>query len=159
MTPVAYRLARESDQAFLMDSWLRSCKHSRFIGPIPMDEYAACMSRWVTAILKRPGVEVLIACNPEDDDQIFGFICHEQGFRLPLVHFTYVKQPFRKFGIARGLFGAAKIDLNRAFQFTFQSRDMDLAQRRGKFPAAKWTPLYARFPKQETVLMEERNAA
>ncbi len=157
---VAYREAGDGDQAFIMDSWLRSCKHSRYVGPIPMDEYTATMSKWVGNILKRDGVQLILAVNPEFEDQIFGFICVERGFRFPVVHYCYVKQPYRKLGIARGLFEASNISLDGEFQFTFNCRDMDHSQnRKGKFPNAKWTPLYARFPKAETVLLEERNHA
>lgn len=41
---------------------------------------------------------VTIACDGDDPDQLFGFVVHEL---VAMVHWVYVKAPFRRMGIAR----------------------------------------------------------
>jgi GNAT superfamily N-acetyltransferase len=51
------------------------------------------------------GVSILLACFPEDDDSIIGYTAFGHG----VVHYTYVKKPYRGQGIALQLL--AKSDL------------------------------------------------
>jgi ribosomal protein S18 acetylase RimI-like enzyme len=48
----------------------------------------------------------IIACNPEDPDHIVGYIVFEDG----VIHWLYVKKPFRQRGIGRELLAIAYKD-------------------------------------------------
>jgi GNAT superfamily N-acetyltransferase len=49
--------------------------------------------------------KVLLAKNQEDDEQIFGYIVAETlSPDRPIVHYCYVKEPFRRLGIASKLY-------------------------------------------------------
>lgn len=95
--PVAFRPPMASDGNFVFNSWLRSHRDEAECSFMTNDVYYARQADRVRRVLKRAGV--IVACNPEDSGQIFGFICFEPG----IAHYVYVKYPFRKFGIARHL--------------------------------------------------------
>lgn len=48
----------------------------------------------------------LVACNPEHPDQIFGYIVFKKGSQN-IIYWIYVKEHFRRFGIANLLFKSA----------------------------------------------------
>ena len=51
----------------------------------------------------------IIAHNPEDPDHIFGYIvCQPTAARIGVVHYCFVKQPFRGLGIGTLLLNEAK---------------------------------------------------
>lgn len=64
---------------------------------------------------------------------------------LPLVHYVFVKQPYRRLGIARGLFNAAGVNPNQHFAYTCKTAVVSRLS--DKIPNASWQPLVARFPK------------
>jgi hypothetical protein len=111
------------DAAFLRNSWVKSyAKWAAFrpgeeprpykgAGParthshIYMPEQHALVGR----ILDK--ATTLVACNPAEHWQIFGYIVGErrsgfQDFDRPLVHYWYVKDGYRKLGIGRALWQA-----------------------------------------------------
>jgi GNAT superfamily N-acetyltransferase len=45
--------------------------------------------------------QAFMACNPENEDQLFGYIIYRFKGDLPIVSYLYVKQAFRRFGIGR----------------------------------------------------------
>ena len=44
---------------------------------------------------------VLICCDPEDFNHIYGYVVYEDIAGVSVVHFIYLKQPFRKIGLAK----------------------------------------------------------
>jgi hypothetical protein len=51
--------------------------------------------------------KIIIACNSEDNGQIFGFICYNDNNEI---HYLYVKYPYRKMGLARYLLDSIPSD-------------------------------------------------
>jgi GNAT superfamily N-acetyltransferase len=49
--------------------------------------------------------QVLVACDPQDEDTIYGFACGEKQLARALLHYVWVKPPFRRQGIASLLVG------------------------------------------------------
>jgi hypothetical protein len=61
---------------------------------------------------------VLIACNPEDPDQIFGYIVGERK----CIHFLYVKEYIRSEGIAKDL--VSRFDATTYSYYSRSSRSL-----------------------------------
>jgi GNAT superfamily N-acetyltransferase len=91
----------DSDLSFIYSSWLKSFKGSRFAKPIDADKYYAAQHDLVEAALKRS--KVVVACNHEDQSQIYGWVCVEPHCQYPIVHYVYVKHPYRSLGIGKAL--------------------------------------------------------
>ncbi len=77
---------------------LRMRTPNRFI---PDDVYYPKFREKIERILKIADGYTL--CNPEDQDQVFGYALIEHYKAADVVHFCYVKFPFRKMGMARSL--------------------------------------------------------
>jgi len=112
----------EADYPFLYSSWLKSYKPSRSVGPLPSNLYWSVVKETIEQILARKGIICKVACNSEDPEQIFGYLVAEDNGALPVCHYLYVKQPFRRLGIARMLINAFLAE-RRTFKHTFKTRD------------------------------------
>ena len=98
--PIAVRPMREDDLPFLTDSWLRSFREGNF--GVPHDEYFETQRRVIKSLLRQS--KAAIACDPNDADQVFGYVVwHARQEGKPLVHWCFVKHPFRRFGVCRHL--------------------------------------------------------
>lgn len=126
----ALRAPRVEDVPFLRSSWVKSyAKYSVFNdddeertvkGPrparMPAHVYVPEQHALIARILERPSALTVIACNPDDPDQIFGYVVAErvegQGKEgRNIAHYCYVKEPFRKQGIARELLRVVRVTL------------------------------------------------
>jgi GNAT superfamily N-acetyltransferase len=97
---VTFRPFSASDHNFIMNSWLKSWRN----GPprqLPNEQYYREQTFVVQQILANS--RVVVACNPEDETQIFGYIVAQDSPAARFVHYLYVKQPYRRLGIARAL--------------------------------------------------------
>jgi GNAT superfamily N-acetyltransferase len=103
-----YRLrppATEADVHLVRDSWRRS-----YSGPwsdfASSPNFDAFMRGQTTAMdLALASSEVVIACAPDCDDQILGWICFRRA--EPVLHYVFVKSDFRGHGLGSALFDAA----------------------------------------------------
>lgn len=96
---------RESDVAFLFSTWLRGLFYGNsWFQEIPKDIFMENYHRVIEAILKRPGVQVRVSCLKEDPDTILGYAVLEPNRNA--IHWLYVKDVWRKFGIAKALIPA-----------------------------------------------------
>lgn len=101
---VGFRPADPEDQNFIYDSWLRSYRdgslHAR---AMPARIYYNNHKHVIARILDLSSV--LICCNPEDPDQIFGYVVYEatKG-KVTVFHYLYVKTTYRNLGIANLIF-------------------------------------------------------
>lgn len=147
MTALAYRLAREHDRPFVVESWLSSYRTAHAAGLIAMDDWHDVMLRQVERVLARPGCETHVACHPGEDlpgADLYGWIATEpepEPGLGPLVHYCYVKVAYRRMGIARGLLSAAGVDRQRPWVYTCKTgvvSSLPLGQ-------GRWRPLIARF--------------
>jgi GNAT superfamily N-acetyltransferase len=92
---------RGSDDNFILDSWCGSYRHNIVFGAIPKDIYFKHYRKFTVAILSISSV--LVACNPNDEDQIYGFCVYRFKGDLPILSYVFIKQAFRRFGIAEAL--------------------------------------------------------
>jgi GNAT superfamily N-acetyltransferase len=167
---ICYRVATEADRSLIIDSWLDSFKYSHGAGLIHVDEWQDVMVRQIARVLDRPGVFVWVAADPkfaESKADILGWIAVERDFDVPvrvwrdgkrlaaleqspapLVHYVYVRQPYRRSGVARRLFHVAGVDPSKRFLYTCQTATATKIRAAGKVPDSHWSPLIARHPKK-----------
>lgn len=100
------------DLPFIYNSWLKSFKSSPWAKSIPTSIYYANHKEVIAKIL--PKAIIMVACNPEDQSQIFGYAVFTPG-RIIALHYVYVKQPYRRLGIAQVLFEFARASHMRTF--------------------------------------------
>ena len=54
-----------------------------------------------TRILERANMQMLV--NPENPNQIYGYCCTEDVGGVTIIHYLYMKYPYRKMGLAKKL--------------------------------------------------------
>lgn len=100
---ILFRPYNETDVPFIMSSWLKSLKQSLPWRVMRKTTYFHLMQKRLTKVLNRSGA--IIACDPTDPSIIIGWMCAEfidLGHDAePVMHYVYVKQKFRRFGIYR----------------------------------------------------------
>ncbi len=106
--PILIREYRDTDKAFIVDSWVNSAVYStpqHFWIPqkVIQAKYRAMIGRLIDA---RPELfRVLV--NETDEDQIFAWVCGESGILASylgdsehaIIHFVYTKEEFRHNGL------------------------------------------------------------
>ncbi len=91
-------LIPSDDSAFVIDSWLRSYYgHSFFTQEIPKAVFFRAHSEIIKKFLIRGTVK--LAVKREDPDIILGYIAFEDK----KLHYIYIKENFRGFGLCRKL--------------------------------------------------------
>lgn len=100
---VAFRPAVPEDLNFIRNSWLKSYRKAHVASRMTDTLYFALWKYAVVspAIVRAVKGEVilLVACNADIPDQIFGWAATEP--REDLLHYVYVKHPFRRLGLCR----------------------------------------------------------
>jgi len=104
MTDIPIRPARRGDKNYIIKSWVRSMR-----GQFP---YSKMSSGAIRKYAKRVEALIattitLVACDPEDGDVVYGFVCGESGRYLgvesPTLHYVWVRKQFRQNGIGTAL--------------------------------------------------------
>lgn len=149
---------------FIRHSWVESYRNSHYAGMIPMEDYFKAYHSVITKIFGRDGATLLVAFNPLHPSQIFGFCCYETGFALPLIHYVYVKDDFRRLptkddtfkeGIATMLLQESGTNPKEPFYYTFKTGAWaKLTKRHSPFSGGVFRPQLGRFPKDEAVAYE-----
>lgn len=93
-----------ADVPFVYNSWLKSYRDSPMVKSIPNTIYYAEHHKVIENLLKQTNCLAAVACNPEDANQIYGYIVGEMIEKALCVHWVYCKHPFRGNGIAKALF-------------------------------------------------------
>lgn len=127
---IEYRRYNDDDKNFVMNSWLKDLQeyktgeyvstHSQKRLIIKQGFFGSFMPHDLFYKRFRPIVErtfdkseIIVACNPEHKDQIYGYIVSRKlSPELTVISFCYVKLPFRRMGIARNLFETVKSNTN-----------------------------------------------
>ncbi len=140
--------------------------------PIRYD-FSAVMEVTLARLLQRPGLTTWVAYNPREraPHDLYGFVVSETGANVPsyvprgrgaeyelqvatstepLIHFVFVKRTYRQLGIARALLQAAGIDPAQPFLYSCKTPVVSKLEKAGLMASARWFPLSARFPKEES---------
>jgi len=107
MADYLIRSGAPSDAPFIFSTWLRGYRRSSFARPIPSSVYFSIHHQVIERIFARPSVQVHVACDPTDSDQIFGYIVSEG---TQVIHWVYTKMMYRGRGLARALLFEAGVD-------------------------------------------------
>lgn len=150
MTVVFRPASTDADRTFVVASWLFSFKKSHSAGLICVDDWITVMDPQLKRILDRDGTSTVIACDKDDPDYFYGWIAGDVSEAVPVVFYCYVKEPYRRTGIAHGLFSALGVNPDGHFVFVCRpaSNSTELLR---KVPRAKFNPLEARYPKRKAI--------
>jgi len=117
--PVAIRLYdKTTDEDFVFSSWLSSWRNSKWAGVIPNHLFADVTRVAVNQLLGR-GAKVLMATNPDDPQQLLGYVCFEPG----VIHYCFTKDVVRGLGVATALLLASGTDRAKPFVVSFLTSD------------------------------------
>ncbi len=151
-----YRDANAIDRRFVVSAWSSSYKNAHHAGIISAESWATVMHAELERYIERPGVRTIVAYDPPH--QLYGFICGEAGGPMPVVHYVYVKDPYRSEDEpdgtrsgprhARGLFAALGVDAARPFLYS--CRTVMCARLADKIPLARFTPGALRYANYQT---------
>lgn len=98
------RPAKPTDLNYVVSSWIRSVRgqypYKLFCKPA-MTKYSDRVQRMVYG-----SSQVTIACDEKDEDVVLGWIAHDPG----VLHFAWVKYPFRRNGFGKQLFTSVFAD-------------------------------------------------
>lgn len=117
---IRIRPANEEDIAFIFNSWLKSYRNSLFARDVPPPVYFAEHHKVLETLVKTN--TVLIACNPEESNQIYGYMVGGQLEGVFVLHYAYVKHPYRGLGVGKLLLKAFNHDRNIAGFHTHSTR-------------------------------------
>jgi GNAT superfamily N-acetyltransferase len=108
---IALRPGAASDVDFVFSAWLRSfLKHrQKVLFPVQLTdaEYFKGHHRLIESVLGR--ANVLVACDPDDPNHLYGYLCFERPEERRLVlHWLYVKEARRGWRIGSRLVDAVR---------------------------------------------------
>lgn len=103
--PISVRDAEGSDISFLFNSCLRSFRNGKLNAGVSNSIYFTEHHKVLEKIFKR--AKVLVACETADPSNIYGYLCYEIIEGIFVLHYSYVKQPFRRLGVQKALLVAA----------------------------------------------------
>lgn len=102
---VGFRAAVPDDEAIVFNAWLLAHrKHGDWPPRLSSQRYFAEHKATIAQLIARS--RMLVACNEQRPTQVLGFICWEGA----TLHWLFVKQPFRRHGIARELLKLARLN-------------------------------------------------
>lgn len=98
-----FRQATTYDHNMVYSSWLQSNRNAALYALVPNTVYFHEFHKIIESILEKGAV--FVACDKEDPDQIFGYVVTEYSDidDTLVVHWIYVKHPFRNNGVAQSL--------------------------------------------------------
>lgn len=104
MQPWKVRPAKQEDIPFILNSWLKRYRDAISVRLVTDRVYYEKQHQVIRAILGKVGLGIFVACSQEDEDQIYGYVVGETlSDKWLIIHWVYVKGPFRRFGIAKDL--------------------------------------------------------
>ena len=107
---ILVRPGEPDDHAFVMATWLRAFRHGSLHGKrLTNDVYFTNHHPLVTDIVARS--EVWVAALPDDPRVIIGYLVTEHQGHVPVLHFAYTKDAFRRMRVFTQLREAAGLPL------------------------------------------------
>lgn len=68
--------------------------------------------------------------NAQDQSQIYGYIAHQEIEGTQVVHYCYVKEPYRKLGLAKLLLEQIGVDFDKPFFTTHRTNIVKTIEKR-----------------------------
>lgn len=120
-----FRPANAGDMAFVYDSWIKCWRESPWAGVVRNNDIYEVTRSVIQDLLAR-GAKIEVACARHDETRILGWACTE---RIPngfVAHFVYIKDPFRRRGLASELLerahGPSPVQGLPRLYYTFRTR-------------------------------------
>lgn len=137
---IQIRSGREDDAPLIISTWVNSYRYSlpdyrRFIRRM----YFAWHRALVYDILRRSTAVVLVACDPEMDSVLYGYLVGEiNRTDRPVVHYMYVKEHWQNLGIATALLEFTGWDLNRLYYSHHTKDRSDINKASPTYGKVRW---------------------
>jgi hypothetical protein len=113
MDQVKIREAIPTDINFIYSCWLRSYRNDSDIGlSVTKTVFFDSYQQIIDGILNRSTTKVFVACKPDEPTTIFGFLVAESSVKI--LHYCFIKDAFRGFGLANLLFQEAFLDSKKS---------------------------------------------
>jgi GNAT superfamily N-acetyltransferase len=128
--PIHLRRAQEDDVPLIYDSWMKSFKSSRFAQTVDPNVYYPEQHSVISYLLAR--TQVVLAVSDEAEKQIYGYLCYDPSQGPLILHYCYVKQPYRGFGIATKLISTV-LKQDQPFYYTHDTGEMRSLLEKGCF--------------------------
>lgn len=106
--PISYVVEPYSPElsGFVYETWTRDYSRQPSNRRMPSQAYYPYQRGVIDQLLER-GAQVLVAYDAEQADQAYGWLCCELDGPALVLHYVYVKLPFRELGIGHALLTAA----------------------------------------------------
>lgn len=101
---VEIRPAIIGDVPFIFNSWLKSYRDAGAVAGVVNDVYYKEHHDVIERILNGGGLQALVVCNKEHQEQIYAYLVGTIEADAATVHWLYTKHPFRRLHMARTLF-------------------------------------------------------
>ena len=163
--PIKVRPAVEGDVPFIFSSWLKSYRASLFAKQVSNTVFFSEHHKVIEGILKTS--TTLVLCSADDVTNIYGYICAEKIDGIFVLHYAYIKHPYRTLGLAKFLLNQFNHETGSAAMASHMTRiGADLAPKYGFVysPYLALTPEYETMRKKsleksKKIDLEEANAA
>lgn len=96
------RPMEEKDEDLIYGGWVESLRGQSPYREMRSQDYRPSQRKLIQEILSRPGVTVLVA-QAQGKELEYGFCCGEMEDGNFILHYIYVRPPYRKGNIASGL--------------------------------------------------------
>src|SRR6478736_9366858 len=93
------RQHRKEDEACIYSSWLKSYRKSVSLDGVHNDVYFPEHTKIIADILDRSFSYMIV--DPSDENHIFGYAVVEHLGKNDVIHFVYIKQPYRRMGLLK----------------------------------------------------------
>ena len=113
---ITFRQPIEADLPFIFSSWLKSFRNSNLAKNVSNDVYYKQHHIIIEDILKTS--TILLACDKANVENIYGYIVAAKLDNVFTVHYVYVKQTYRRMGLASLLLGAFERDKHEPGYYT-----------------------------------------
>lgn len=100
-----FRPATQDDMQLIDETWLGTWKTARAAGCIPNNMFDEVQRALIAQLLNR-GMKIDVIAPSNRSHQVMGWIAHEDDPKAPgkaVVHYLFVKAPFRRRGLANTL--------------------------------------------------------
>lgn len=119
MFPIQIRVWNPTtDTDFIYSTWIKSFRLSALGRGVPSPLYEMGQRSRINRILNHPLTEVWIACDPQAQELIYGYLVIGGE---NIIHYLYVKNAYRKQGIGSELLSSW---FDRDAQFTHKGKDI-----------------------------------
>jgi hypothetical protein len=135
-----------SDTPFVLQTWMHSFRMgSDWARRMHLGIYRDYHRIVMNDILRRPSVRVYAAGPTRNEKVIYGYLLTEHGVaRRDVVHYVYVKEPFRQLGLTKALVAASGINPYRVYFTHFTKDRMEYHQGNCNFDPTKSPPCHCK---------------